>query len=331
MLLQLPPILPLFTQTITVASHIDPQLAEAAQLAQEATLSAALNGQGLAGQYASSGHRAEPDTPTSSRTKLEDQTSKLHITDNMTSDDGNGTPENSTPQAEATPAAAAPKPKRVRTGCLTCRERHLKCDEGMPICQNCRKSNRQCKRGVRLNFIDTQVRDTNVIPPTADWQVGFQDESRDIASEYKGGAARYAGIPTDPDAMDILKESVNLDNSSAPPAPMMAHQPLPPIQPPSATMSHTPFPNQYQQMQDNRTSMHHHHGSISSQSGHPMYAQSQASDYGGTNGTSQNAIAPVDTTCLTSADETLFMQVFVEEVGLWMDSMDPHKHVRWYI
>lgn len=26
--------------------------------------------------------------------------------------------------------AAANKPKRVRTGCLTCRERHLKCDEG---------------------------------------------------------------------------------------------------------------------------------------------------------------------------------------------------------
>jgi hypothetical protein len=30
---------------------------------------------------------------------------------------------------------------------------------------------------------------------------------------------------------------------------------------------------------------------------------------------------------LTSPEETLFMQVFVEEVGLWMDSMDPHKHV----
>jgi len=29
---------------------------------------------------------------------------------------------------------------------------------------------------------------------------------------------------------------------------------------------------------------------------------------------------------LTSAEEVLFMQVFVEEVGLWMDSMDPHKH-----
>ena len=29
---------------------------------------------------------------------------------------------------------------------------------------------------------------------------------------------------------------------------------------------------------------------------------------------------------LNTQDETLFMQVFVEEVGLWMDSMDPQKH-----
>jgi hypothetical protein len=65
--------------------------------------------------------------------------------------------------------AAANKPKRVRTGCLTCRERHLKCDEGLPNCQNCRKSNRTCKRGVRLNFIDTQVQSPSMIPPTADW------------------------------------------------------------------------------------------------------------------------------------------------------------------
>jgi hypothetical protein len=67
-------------------------------------------------------------------------------------------------------AAAASKPKRVRTGCLTCRERHLKCDEGLPNCQNCRKSSRVCKRGVRLNFIDTTVKNPPIIPPTADWK-----------------------------------------------------------------------------------------------------------------------------------------------------------------
>jgi hypothetical protein len=70
------------------------------------------------------------------------------------------------------PAAVggASKPKRVRTGCLTCRERHLKCDEGQPNCLNCRKSSRVCKRGVRLNFIDTTVKSPPMIPPTADWK-----------------------------------------------------------------------------------------------------------------------------------------------------------------
>ena len=68
------------------------------------------------------------------------------------------------------PAKAEPgKAKRVRTGCLTCRERHLKCDEGVPDCNNCRKSNRECKRGIRLNFIDVQVRTPPYVPPTTEW------------------------------------------------------------------------------------------------------------------------------------------------------------------
>jgi hypothetical protein len=71
--------------------------------------------------------------------------------------------------AVAAPPAAAAKPKRVRTGCLTCRERHLKCDEAAPDCLNCRKSNRECKRGVRLNFIDVQVRSPPYVPPAVEW------------------------------------------------------------------------------------------------------------------------------------------------------------------
>ena len=65
------------------------------------------------------------------------------------------------------------KSRRVRTGCLTCRERHLKCDEGLPDCNNCRKSSRNCKRGVRLNFIDIQVKDPPFIPPTREWSGTF--------------------------------------------------------------------------------------------------------------------------------------------------------------
>ncbi|KFA78829.1 hypothetical protein S40288_05491 [Stachybotrys chartarum IBT 40288] len=84
------------------------------------------------------------------------------------------------------------KPKRVRTGCLTCRRRHLKCDEAMPKCFNCRKSSRKCERGVRLNFLDALVGDPPVQRKASEWRVTFIDESRDIASEYKGGLLLYS-------------------------------------------------------------------------------------------------------------------------------------------
>ncbi|KAF2761681.1 hypothetical protein EJ05DRAFT_496583 [Pseudovirgaria hyperparasitica] len=34
--------------------------------------------------------------------------------------------------------------RRTKTGCLTCRKRRIKCDEAHPICNNCRKSKRDC-------------------------------------------------------------------------------------------------------------------------------------------------------------------------------------------
>ncbi|KAI1322987.1 hypothetical protein F5Y16DRAFT_412894 [Xylariaceae sp. FL0255] len=38
-----------------------------------------------------------------------------------------------------------PVRKRTKTGCLTCRKRRIKCDEGKPICNNCVRSKRQCE------------------------------------------------------------------------------------------------------------------------------------------------------------------------------------------
>ncbi|KAI0909325.1 hypothetical protein F4823DRAFT_443433 [Ustulina deusta] len=38
-----------------------------------------------------------------------------------------------------------PMRKRTKTGCLTCRKRRIKCDEGKPTCNNCLKSKRQCE------------------------------------------------------------------------------------------------------------------------------------------------------------------------------------------
>ena len=222
-------------------------------------------------------------------------------------------------------AATAARPKRVRTGCLTCRERHLKCDEGVPHCQNCRKSSRVCKRGVRLNFIDTQVQDPPIIPPTHDWSVNFQDESREIASEYKGGLGRYAAL--EPEELADIKDETHFD---PPPsivgAPTMAHQQLPPIQalPPGGVEAYS---DASQGMPDHTRESHHQHShshsnSDSTYSTMPPPPQSSYSN-------PEQTLTPPNETrdLLTSQEEVLFMQVFVEEVGLWMDSMDPHKHV----
>ncbi|MCJ1292282.1 hypothetical protein MMC34_003832 [Xylographa carneopallida] len=221
--------------------------------------------------------------------------------------------------------ASASKPKRVRTGCLTCRERHLKCDEGLPHCQNCRKSSRTCKRGVRLNFIDTKVEDPQIIPPTSEWSLSFQDESREIASEYKGGAGRYGIL--EQEAMDEGKDEeqhhISADIMNAP---MMAHQQLPPIQHHSQE-NNAPYINTSPDMRETIRDAHHHHqhnhSNTDSYASLTLNAPSQASY-----ASSEQTLQPQEDVrdYLSSPDETLYLQVFVEEVGLWMDSMDPHKH-----
>ncbi|OJJ46711.1 hypothetical protein ASPZODRAFT_152146 [Penicilliopsis zonata CBS 506.65] len=42
------------------------------------------------------------------------------------------------------PAPDQKKHKRTRSGCFTCRSRRIKCDEARPVCERCRKGNRDC-------------------------------------------------------------------------------------------------------------------------------------------------------------------------------------------
>ncbi|PVI02525.1 hypothetical protein DM02DRAFT_493392, partial [Periconia macrospinosa] len=183
------------------------------------------------------------------------------------------------------------KSTRVRTGCLTCRDRHLKCDEAFPECQNCKKSNRECRRGLRVNF---QEADKNmatwpapyILPPGPDYQVSFQDESREIASEYKGGAEKY---PTPLQKTTSLPEAYEYQNhyhyQHRPSYPNVGsdHSGQSGFAP---NLSHSRHPSQ----------MHH-----------PPTPNS-STDY------------------LQDREVVLFMQVYVEEVAIWMDSMDPKKH-----
>ncbi|QGA14140.1 hypothetical protein EYB26_001793 [Talaromyces marneffei] len=200
-------------------------------------------------------------------------------------------------------AAQGPKSRRVRTGCLTCRERHLKCDETLPKCQNCSKSGRICKRGIRLNFIDTQVTvPPYTLAPPLGIRLNFQDESRDIASEYVGGFERYP--PLNQSNTQISNAATNHFEFTN-----MINRPPINISGSLLSFPETPHP----EMQDSLLT-------------EPQYAANHALQ-------EQNAFLPKmpmhtpnDRSCITTPEEVLLMQVFVEEVALWMDSMDANKH-----
>ncbi|KAL4889443.1 hypothetical protein BDV59DRAFT_118071 [Aspergillus ambiguus] len=196
------------------------------------------------------------------------------------------------------------KARRVRTGCLTCRERHLKCDEAQNQCQNCRKSGRICRRGVRLNFIDTQVSaPPHYIVPPAGNRPSFRDESRHIASEYVGGLERYPS----PQA-EVSPEKEEWGN-----LPLYSGYNMPTVPSfiPDIAVS---FSGHAEAGFDNNTQpvFHQHQGQRASSV--PFHSARQ------------ERVGFDSYTCLEDPEEILLLQVFVEEVGLWMDSMDEVKH-----
>ncbi|KAI8210606.1 Sterol regulatory element-binding protein ECM22 [Colletotrichum sp. SAR 10_76] len=57
--------------------------------------------------------------------------------------------------------------KRTRTGCLKCRIRRRKCDEGKPRCQRCIDGNFECQYGPRLTFLNKNALTVSPSPRTA--------------------------------------------------------------------------------------------------------------------------------------------------------------------
>ncbi|KAK3318216.1 hypothetical protein B0H66DRAFT_228282 [Apodospora peruviana] len=301
--------------------------------------------------------------------------------------------------APATPVAS--KSRRVRTGCLTCRERHLKCDEGLPDCNNCRKSSRECKRGVRLNFIDIQVKSPPYMQPPVDWSVKFQDESRLIASEYRGGLGRYPRLgpkaitpPREPepevisrqhsasarDAIFLPREGYypatssgqtptpgptsydesqlaqmrgglhsRKDSNAALSAHTPASQPDPsPIMGSSGgSFSLTMLNDQYATREDTvpQQRPHVYRGSDASSVASSLVPQgagpasqnlrpgAAAGPGQGGRGTPDGLMTPPsektatgERDYLSDEEEIRFMQIFIDEVAVWMDSYDKDKH-----
>lgn len=83
------------------------------------------------------------------------------------------------------------KKSRTRSGCLTCRDRHMKCDEQQPVCKNCIKSKRKCFRGIRLNFTQYTIYEPPTNPYTNNLTYRILDQSMTIASLYENGRTQY--------------------------------------------------------------------------------------------------------------------------------------------
>lgn len=219
---------------------------------------------------------------------------------------------------ESTPAQPT-KSKRVRSGCLTCRDRHLKCDEVRPECHNCRKSNRGCHWGIRLNFLEHSCNNPPVlVPPVPGWRVAFQDESRNIASEYQGGLARYRPYSPEERSSNVEGAANTYAHAYASQA-LNYHQQQPHPQ---------PQPTRYQQHTPDDSSSSAGTAAPDMPTDYELDAfRSPDSHVRISPMPSQHRTNPTSRDYLHNQEEVLFMQVYVEEVGLWMDSMDSRKHV----
>ncbi|RKF56505.1 putative c6 zinc finger domain-containing protein [Erysiphe neolycopersici] len=192
------------------------------------------------------------------------------------------------------------------------------------MCIPGRKSSRLCKRGVRLNFIDTTVKDPPLVPRTANWKVYFQDESMNIAAEYKGGLDLYK---------KFLPESTSL--------PKIAKS-----TPTSSVEHHSAVNKEGNSSLFQQSNGHNFDKIFTHKRSRPRHAiQNLFSIGNGVNSdkASSRTASSRTVSCenfdssaifsksneelyLKTTQEVLLMQVFVEEVGIWMDSMDPMKY-----
>lgn len=150
----------------------------------------------------------------------------------------------------------------------------------------------------------------------------FQDESREIASEYKGGLSRYTVLdqtitpPHEPAFEYPSRGSIPIDPS------MTSSNALPPIMHPGPAIHYAESSSSIKREHSQENMRHHSH--TNSESSYLPTAPPTASSNPEQMMTPANANETRD--YLSNPEEVLFMQVFVEEVGLWMDSMDSMKH-----
>jgi hypothetical protein len=147
------------------------------------------------------------------------------------------------------------------------------------------------------------------------WAVEFKDESRKTASEYMGGIEMYP-----------VRDPAHSRNRSFEPSALhttYAHHHR--ISNYSDMASEYGSQGGYAPMRSFQNPQHHQlaHSTPSDN----MSAQASVNAFMTPNPDPRDLQELDGPDYLVDQEEVLFMQVFVEEVGIWMDSMDSKKHV----
>jgi Zn(2)-Cys(6) binuclear cluster domain-containing protein len=244
-------------------------------------------------------------------------------------DTGSGGPE--TPDK---PAAT-----RSRTGCQTCRTRHLKCDETKPTCDHCRKGNRDCQWGLVLKFkhkrypIVHKIRHPAVIQkeyaaPEGVWK--FEDNSVSIASEYINGIESYGYSETPQrnfhDAIDFNQDMavshLNENLSYTPPSTLNAS-----VFPHGATSQLGPmYPSGRQNILPSLQGL----GLYNYQEPN-AFPQSEASLYTGAQYQSPTSYMPSKDQPIEIDSELYLTKIFIYAIGTWMDLANCVEYVRIFL
>ncbi|KAJ5159878.1 uncharacterized protein N7482_006882 [Penicillium canariense] len=252
---------------------------------------------------------------TRSQAKSLSQTPKANPKPTTAKGQKRNSPRQSSANRKKSSEIADTKAKRVRTGCLTCRERHLKCDEALGRCLNCRKSDRVCRRGIRLNFIDIQtVAPPHIIARPRGAKVTFRDDSRFIASEYVGGFERYP--PPQPDSpveerRQLQHEAFNLMGSDQ--LTSLFQSVTHSFDPSAFDFSHAVAAD-FLVGQD---SWHH---------GPHLMPGDELLPHGTSRFAHKLAMKQYNPSSLSDPEQVYLLQVFADEVGLWMDSLDSMQY-----
>ncbi|EED20571.1 C6 finger domain protein, putative [Talaromyces stipitatus ATCC 10500] len=107
------------------------------------------------------------------------------------------------------------KHKRTRSGCLTCRSRRVKCDEGRPVCEKCKKGNRPCEYPQPNARIASRTKSRR--------QLSHESISSDEENVDQGGSLGV--IPDEDETAELPRSLPKMSSDSVSAQKMGAHSP----------------------------------------------------------------------------------------------------------